>query len=110
VVIFDDCFRPEWPGVANGLNEFIARNKPDLVPFAISLNKVFLCKQNMATMYRKSLKELEPRNHNKETVFFGNPVGFYSNRWEHKVKKKGIPRKIHKLLRGFWLYREVIMR
>ncbi len=110
VIIFDDCFRPEWPGVANGLHEFFLRKTPDLVPFAISLNKVFLCKPSMATMYRESLKELEPGSYNKQSVFFGSPVDFYSNRWEHRIKKKGIPRKIHKLLRRFWPYREMLMR
>ncbi len=110
VIIFDDCFRPEWPGVSNGLHEFFFRKTPTLVPFAISLNKVFLCKPSMATMYRESLKKLEPEHYNKESTFFGSPVGFYSNRWEHKIKKKGVPRKIHKLLRGFWLYREVFMK
>jgi hypothetical protein len=109
VVIFDDCFNPEWPGVTNGLHEFFYRKTPDLVPFAISRNKVFLCKPSVAAMYRESLKEIEPGNYNKETVFFGSTVGFYSNRWEHRVKKKGIPRKIHKILRRFWPYREMLM-
>ena len=64
VVIFDDCFKPEWPGVVNGLHEFFFRKTPDLVPFAISLNKVFLCKPTAAAMYRESLKELEPEYYN----------------------------------------------
>jgi hypothetical protein len=110
VVIFDDCFKPEWPGVINGLHEFLLRKTEDLVPFAISFNKVFLCKPSAASMYRESLKEMEPGYYNKETVFFGSSVGFYSNRWEHRVKKKGIPRKIHKILRRFWPYREMLMR
>lgn len=109
VVILDDCFKPEWPGVINGLHEFFNRKTSDLVPFAISLNKVFLCKPSVAGMYGESLKEIEPGNYNKETVFFGSTVGFYSNRWEHRVKKKGIPRKIHKILRRFWPYREMLM-
>jgi len=110
VVIFDDCFKPEWPGVINGLHEFLFRKSADLVPFAISLNKVFLCKPSAAEMYRESLKEMEQGYYNKETVFFGSTVGFYSNRWEHRVKKKGLPRKIHKILRRFWPYREMLMR
>lgn len=110
VVIFDDCFKPEWPGVTNGLHEFLLRKSADLVPFAISLNKVFLCKSSAAEMYRESLKEMESGYYNKETVFFGSTVGFYSNRWEHRVKKKGIPRKIHKILRRFWPYREMLMK
>lgn len=110
VVIFDDCFKPEWPGVVNGLHEFLLRETVDLVPFAISLNKVFLCKSSAVGMYRDSLKEMDPGYYNKETVFFGSTVGFYSNRWEHRVKKKGIPRKIHKILRRFWLYREMLMK
>ena len=110
VVILDDCFKPEWPGVTNGLHEFFFRKTGDFVPFAISLNKVFLCKLSAAVMYRESLKEIEPGYYNKETVFFGSTVGFYSNRWEHRVKKKGIPRKIHKFLRRFWPYRERLMK
>jgi hypothetical protein len=64
VVVFDDCFNPEWPGVTNGLHEFFYRQTPDLVPFAISLNKVSLCKPNATVMYRESLKELEPEYYN----------------------------------------------
>ena len=109
VVILDDCFKPEWPGVSNGLHEFLLRKTGNFVPFAISLNKVFLCNPGAAAMYRESLKEIEPEYYNKETVFFGSPVGFYSNRWEHRVKKKGFPRKIHKILRRFWPYREMLM-
>ncbi len=110
VVIFDDCFKPEWPGVVNGLHEFLYKKTADLVPFAISQNKVFLCRSIALEMYRESLKEMESRYYNKETVFFDSAVGFYSNRWEHRVKKKGIPRKIHKILRRFWPYREMLMR
>jgi len=110
VVILDDCFKPEWPGVTNGLHEFLFKKTGSFVPFAISLNKVFLCKPSAAAMYRESLKEAEPGYYNKETVFFDSRVGFYSKRGEHRVKKKGVPRKIHKILRRFWPYREMLMR
>ncbi len=110
VVIFDDCFKPEWPGVMNGLHEFLYKKTSDIVPFAISRNKVFLCRSLAAEMYRESLKTMGSQYFNKETIFFDSPVGFYSNSWEHKTKNKGLPRKIHKILRQFWPYRELLMR
>ncbi len=109
VVIFDDCFKPEWPGVVNGLHEFLYKKTSDIVPFAISRNKIFLCRSTAAQMYRESLRESESGYYNKDIVFFESPVGFYSNQWEHRVKKKGIPRKIHKVLRRYWPYREMLM-
>ena len=56
VVVVDDAFNPDWPGVVAGLFRWTERNRnrnrnggdastaPPLVPFAIGYNKVLMCR------------------------------------------------------------------
>src|SRR5436309_5251087 len=50
IVALDDVFSDNWPGVVSGLFAFLAR-APNLVPFAIFPNKVFLCRPAFAKLY-----------------------------------------------------------
>jgi hypothetical protein len=42
VVVLDDFFNPDWPGVNEGLFDFLARSR-SLAPFCYGDNKLFLC-------------------------------------------------------------------
>jgi Methyltransferase domain len=42
VVVLDDFFNPDWPGVNEGLFAFLARSR-SLAPFSYGDNKLFLC-------------------------------------------------------------------
>ncbi|MFM8857496.1 MAG: class I SAM-dependent methyltransferase [Actinomycetota bacterium] len=54
VVIADDVFNEQWPGVSTGTLRYMAEGGL-LVPFAIGFNKVFFCSPNYAAAYRDSL-------------------------------------------------------
>jgi hypothetical protein len=55
VVIVDDVFNEQWPGVATGTLQYMG-DGGQLVPFAIGLNKVFLCSCDYSQRYREALQ------------------------------------------------------
>ncbi len=77
VVIVDDYFQPAWPGVSEGVVRHFRDHPDQLVPFAISFNKVFFCQPRYAALYRARLKQRRPRQFNKESEFLGRPVTIY---------------------------------
>ena len=40
VIILDDVFNPDWPGVAEGLHAYMAEPSQPLAAFAVAFNKV----------------------------------------------------------------------
>ena len=52
IVILDDFYNPDWPGVQEGFFEFM-RRKPGIVPLAYGNNKMFLCRPAYAEALRK---------------------------------------------------------
>lgn len=55
VIALDDFHRPEWPEVSQGYFAWFAeRNKP-IVPFAIGLNKLYLCEEKQVAFYQEAL-------------------------------------------------------
>ncbi len=52
VIILDDYFNPEFPGVSEGVNQFFQMdNKKKLVPFFVAMNKVYITTHNYAERY-----------------------------------------------------------
>lgn len=45
VIILDDFFNPDWPGVNEGFFQFMAHSS-SLAPFCYGDNKIFLCQKN----------------------------------------------------------------
>ncbi|MCC6386445.1 MAG: class I SAM-dependent methyltransferase [Dehalococcoidia bacterium] len=75
VIIVDDYFHEQWPGVSDGVRAFFAANPgAGLVPFAIGGNKVLFCGRAFAPAYRAALASLRVSGYAKETVMFGEPV------------------------------------
>lgn len=78
-IILDDVFNKDWPGVVDGLMQFLAQPDHDLRPFAISTNKVFLCRGAHAEFYRDALEETETlrRQRVKSSTFGGHEVTIF---------------------------------
>ena len=84
VLILDDYFNEEWPGVSEGTNRFLSGTPPrPLVPFAIGGNKLLLT--TSTTHADRYVAELSKANvaadvgrrirvHQKTTEFFGHKV------------------------------------
>lgn len=56
LVILDDHFSIEWPGVSTGLGAFMSTNR-DIVIFAIGQGKTFLCYKKYYVMYFNFIKK-----------------------------------------------------
>lgn len=63
VIILDDYFNPEFPGVAEGTNLFFVHDNPSsersLVPFLVTLNKIYLTTVSHAELYMDHLTRLD---------------------------------------------------
>lgn len=56
IIIIDDYFNEAWPGVSEGTNTFFSQSPPpEVVPFAIGGNKVFLAHPSMSEIYSQWL-------------------------------------------------------
>lgn len=52
VIILDDYFNPEFPGVSEGVNQFFhSDNTKGLVPFFVAMNKIYVTTKNYAEHY-----------------------------------------------------------
>lgn len=51
VIVVDDPFRPEWPGVTEAILQFVA-DHPDSATVALGFNKLVLARREHADMYR----------------------------------------------------------
>jgi hypothetical protein len=71
IIVVDDVFNEQFPGVANGVHRYFAR-KPNLVPFAVGANKTYFCRLPYAAEYRETAATaaVETRSQN----FFGFPI------------------------------------
>lgn len=54
VIVLDDPFKPEWPGVTEALLQFLDERQ-DLVPVALGFNKLVICRRASRPMYDQAL-------------------------------------------------------
>jgi hypothetical protein len=59
VVALDDFLRPEWPEVSAGYFAWFEKSSKSLVPFAIGINKLYLCPRNYLARYQEVLRGSE---------------------------------------------------
>ena len=59
IIALDDIYRSQWPDVSAGLFAYLFSSKPDLVPFAIGFNKLYLCKSGKKDFYQSALLDNE---------------------------------------------------
>jgi cephalosporin hydroxylase len=78
VVILDDSFAYDWPGVTEGLFRYLNRPEAKLAPFAATSKKVFLTQNGHCRTYAAGLKEELSRRdvkfHTKNRTISGSPV------------------------------------
>jgi Methyltransferase domain len=76
IIIADDVFHQEWPGVMTGLIRYLNQD-PKLVPFVIGFNKVFLTTPEFVGHYQRAVDAAFSDRYLtsvKESEFFGNRV------------------------------------
>jgi hypothetical protein len=76
IVIADDIFNQQWPGVAVGTLKYLG-DDAKLAPFAIGFNKVFFTQPEYCDHYRAELEAAftgDLRIQTDSTVFAGRPV------------------------------------
>ena len=76
VVIVDDAFNPDWPGVMTGLFEW-TRGGGELAPFAVGYNKVFMCPPSARKTYFEAFED----GARKTAKFMGSEVAVYPHGW-----------------------------
>lgn len=59
VIALDDFLRPEWPEVSAGYFAWFEKSSKSLVPFAMGLNKLYLCPHNYVARYQEVLQHSE---------------------------------------------------
>lgn len=57
VIIMDDYFSPNWPGVSEGVNSFMQKNDGKVKPFFIAWNKIFFTQPEHAPKYLELIKK-----------------------------------------------------
>jgi len=71
IIIIDDFFNPEWPGVMDGVTQFLRENKT-VKPFCIGFNKLLLTHPEFVEQYQTYLaKDFKPA---KYVECFGSNV------------------------------------
>ncbi len=81
VIVLDDYFNEEWPGVSEGTNGFFALHKDSaLIPFAIGGNKVFFTTSSYAAKYHQLLSSWVIGRYFVRRELFGHPVLCYGFR------------------------------
>ncbi len=60
IVILDDCFNEEWPGVSDGVHRYFSQPR-SIVPFAIGAGKTFFSHPAFAQSYAAVMRKLDPK-------------------------------------------------
>jgi hypothetical protein len=71
IIVLDDAFNEQWPGVADGVQRYFVRG-PNLVPFAIGANKTYFCRPSHRDTYRAAAAAVASDTTMPE--FLGEPV------------------------------------
>jgi hypothetical protein len=71
IIVLDDVFNEQWPGVADGMHRHFAQ-RPNLVPFAIGANKTYFCRPSHRNVYRDAA--VEAARGATMPQFLGEPV------------------------------------
>jgi hypothetical protein len=88
IIILDDCFNEEWPGVSDGVHRHFSEPR-SIVPFGIGANKTFFCQRAFAARYTAVLQKMDRRAVAHD--FLGCPVVCFNftpwtlGGWIHKV-------------------------
>jgi len=80
LIILDDFYNPDWPGVQEGFYRYLTHRDCDTAPFAYGNNKLFVCKAASHAKYSSFVEnELRPFMSNYKRVEIGGfPVAHIS--------------------------------
>jgi hypothetical protein len=80
LIILDDFYNPDWPGVQEGFHRFLSDPATDVAPFAYGNNKLYLCKIASQAKYLGFVEnDLRPFLLHHKRVEIGNfPVAHIS--------------------------------
>lgn len=78
IAVVDDYFNPCWPDVSTGVAKYLLSRYSRLCPFAISPNKVYLCRPECAGFYRSEIRRYFYCD--RESQMFGSAVDLYAVR------------------------------
>jgi hypothetical protein len=84
IIVVDDVFNQQWPGVADGVHRYFER-RPNLVPFAIGANKTYFCRPSHRTVYHEAAVAVASAA--TATEFLGHPVAFLQF-WRRSLKDR----------------------
>jgi hypothetical protein len=73
LIMVDDVFNEQWPGVGDGVRRYFER-RPNLVPFAIGANKTYFCRPSHRDIYHDAAATAASTA--TATEFLGQPVAF----------------------------------
>jgi hypothetical protein len=79
IIILDDCFNEEWPGVSDGVHRYFSEPRT-IVPIGIGANKTFFCQRAFAERYAGVLTKLD-RNATKQDFLHSSAVCFEFKPW-----------------------------
>jgi hypothetical protein len=102
IVILDDCFNEEWPGVSDGVHRYFSQPR-SIIPFAIGAGKTFFTHPAFARQYAAVLEKMDAKA--VEHEFLGERVVCFAYKprtlaaWVRKVDAgRMIRRAYHDLL------------
>lgn len=102
IVILDDCFNEEWPGVSDGVHRYFSEPR-SIVPFGIGAGKTFFSHPAFAQRYAAVLRTMDDKAVQHD--FLGHPVTCFTftpwtlGGWVRKVDAgRGLRRVYHDVL------------
>ena len=91
IVCLDDVFNVQWTGIVSALFEFLNKT-PDLVPFALFPNKIFLCRKAFKNFYLNRCRAIFEYALDKRNLeFHEHLVDLYGERWPILTKRLAAP-------------------
>jgi hypothetical protein len=73
IIVVDDVFNEQWPGVGDGVRRYFERHR-NLVPFAIGVNKTYFCRPSHRDIYHNAAASAASAV--TPTEFLGQPVAY----------------------------------
>jgi hypothetical protein len=101
VVIIDDYFNAGWPEVSVATARYLLDGAGALVPYAISPNKIYLCRPTMRPVYADMLATRFRPRFEKRVRFFGHEtllLGVTPLTWKRRIARTALGRRLRRYL------------
>ncbi len=78
IIVADDYFNRDFPGVSEGISRFLIAHRGEIVPFALGDGRLFLCHPDWAARYRDILAQSPAaRLFHRVAAMFGGEVAIH---------------------------------